>query len=189
MLPDWSDDFSVHHEIIDQQHQMLFTLAHKAYRIANSPSSANEVKMILIEFFDYMKTHFRDEEQYMQAIGYPRLEEHRKIHRTIVADMAGMVKNVHSVEILKEMISTIAKDWLLTHILQEDMQIEKYRKEQLEKNASCEVRDVKYYYYTCACPGKEHKLTESMHIFVKNSTQSIRCKECQQSIKFQNALG
>ncbi|WP_174694510.1 hemerythrin domain-containing protein, partial [Helicobacter cinaedi] len=77
MLPDWSDDFSVHHEIIDQQHQMLFALAHKACRIANSPSSANEVKMILIEFFDYMKTHFKDEEQYMQAIGYPRLEEHR----------------------------------------------------------------------------------------------------------------
>ena len=184
MLPDWSDDFSVHHEIIDQQHQMLFTLAHKAYRIANSPSSANEVKMILIEFFDYMKTHFRDEKQYMQAIGYPRLEEHRKIHRTIVADMAGMVKNVHSVEILKEMISTIAKDWLLTHILQEDMQIEKYRKEQLEKNASCEVRDVKHYYYTCACPGKEHKLTESMHIFVSNSTHPINCKECHQRIHF-----
>ena len=64
------------------------------------------------------------------------------------------------------------------------MQIEKYRKEQLEKNASCEVRDVKHYYYTCACPGKEHKLTESMHIFVSNSTHPINCKECHQRIHF-----
>ncbi|TLD96614.1 non-heme iron protein [Helicobacter jaachi] len=184
MLPQWSGDFSVGHEIIDQQHQTLFNLAHKAYRIANSPSSPNEIKMILVEFFDYMKTHFKDEEQYMQAIGYPRLEEHRKIHRDIVAEMAGMVKNVHSVEVLKEMISTIAKDWLLTHILQEDMQIEKYRREQLETRATCEVKEVQYYYYTCACPNKEHKLTESMHIFVSNSSQPINCKECHQRIHF-----
>ncbi|TLD81957.1 non-heme iron protein [Helicobacter sp. MIT 05-5293] len=182
MLPDWSDEFSVHHEIIDQQHQRLFELAHKAYRIANSPSSSNEIKAILVEFFEYMKTHFKDEEQYMHAIGYPRLEEHKKIHRTIVAEMAGMVKHVGSMDILKEMIATVAEDWLLVHILQEDMQIEKYRKEQMEKNATCEVKEVKYYYYVCACPGKEHKLTESMHIFVSNSSHPIVCKECHQGI-------
>ncbi len=184
MLPEWSDKFSVHNEIIDEQHQRLFELAHKAYRIANSQSSAEEVKGILTEFFNYMKTHFKDEEQYMHTIGYPRLEEHRKIHRTIVADMAGMVKHVSSLEVIKEMISTIAKDWLLTHILQEDMLIEKYRKEQLESGATCEVREVRYYYYTCACPGREHKLTESMHLFAERSSNPITCKECRQQIKF-----
>ena len=184
MLPSWSEKFSVHHEIIDQQHQILFDLAHKAYKIANSHTTRNEVKDMITQFFDYMKTHFKDEEQYMQAIGYPRLEEHRKIHRKIVADMAAMVKSIHSANELKDKIMIMAQDWLLTHILQEDMQIEKYRKEQLEKNASCEVRDVKYYYYTCACPGKEHKLTESMHIFVSNSTHPINCKECHQRIHF-----
>ena len=184
MLPDWSDEFSVHHEIIDQQHQTLFVLAHKAYRVANSPSSANEVKSIITEFFDYMKTHFRDEEQYMQIIGYPRLEEHRKIHRKIVAEMADMVQHIGSIEVLKEMIATIAKDWLLTHILQEDMLIEKYRKEQIESGATCEVKEVKYYYYTCGCPGKEHKLTESTHLFASRSSNPITCKGCHQQIRF-----
>jgi hemerythrin len=180
MLPRWSDDFSVHHQIIDEQHQKLFALAHRAYNIANNNKSlASDVKNILIEFFDYMKTHFKDEEEYMKAIGFPQLEEHKKIHRQIVNDMAGMVKNVHSVDVLKEMIATIAKDWLLTHILQEDMCYEKYREEQ--QNATCEV---KYYYYTCACPGKEHKLTESMHLFIKNSSHPTNCQECHQPIQF-----
>ncbi|MCX2716571.1 hemerythrin family protein [Helicobacter sp. MIT 21-1697] len=182
MLPEWSDDFSVHHQIIDEQHQKLFTLAHRAYSIANNnKSSANDVKSILLEFFDYMKTHFKDEEQYMQAIGFPQLDEHKKIHRQIVNDMAGMVKNVHSVDVLKEMIATIAKDWLLTHILQEDMCYEKYREEQ--QNVTCEV---KYCYYTCGCPGKEHKLTESMHLFIKNSSHPTNCQECHQPIKFKD---
>ncbi len=180
MLPEWSDDFSVHHQIIDEQHQKLFALAHRAYNIANNNKSlASDVKNILIEFFDYMKTHFKDEEEYMKAIGFPQLEEHKKIHRQIVNDMAGMVKNVHSVDVLKEMIATIAKDWLLTHILQEDMCYEKYREEQ--QNATCEV---KYYYYTCACPGKEHKLTESTHLFIKNSSHPTNCQECHQPIQF-----
>ena len=172
MLPEWSDDFSVRHQIIDEQHQKLFALAHRAYKAANGHVAVNDIKNILIEFFDYMKTHFKDEEEYMKAIGFPQLEEHKKIHRQIVNDMAGMVKNVHSVDVLKEMIATIAKDWLLTHILQEDMCYEKYREEQ--QNATCEV---KYYYYTCACPGKEHKLTESMHLFIKNSSHPTNCQE------------
>ena len=185
MLPDWSDKFSVHHEIIDQQHQKLFELAHRAFHIANSPtSSAKEIKGIITEFFEYMKTHFKDEEQYMAAIGYPRLEEHKKIHRTIVADMAGMVKHISSMEVIKEMISTVAEDWLLTHIMQEDMLIEKYRKEQVESGATCEVKEVKYYYYICGCPGKEHKLTESMHLFATRSANPVTCKECHQQIKF-----
>ena len=177
MFPEWSDKFSVHNEIIDQQHQTLFKLAHKAYKIANAHTTRNEVKSIITEFFDYMKTHFRDEEQYMQIIGYPRLEAHKKIHRALIADMASMVKNIHSANEIKDKILVIARDWLLTHILQEDMLIEKYRKESAKSSPS-----QKFYIYTCACPGKEHKLTESMHLFVKNTAQNVRCKECQQDI-------
>lgn len=181
MLPEWSDEFSVHHEIIDQQHKTLFALAHKAYHIANKPTSVKEIKAILMDFFEYMKTHFKDEEQYMSAIGYPGLEEHKRLHRDIVAEMAGMVKHISSADVLKEMVCTIAKDWLVTHILQEDMLIEKYRKEQQEQDSSTKI---KYFYYTCACPGKEHKLSESMHLFVKNSSQPINCKECHRRVTF-----
>ena len=176
MLPEWSDKFSVHHEIIDQQHQKLFELAHKAYRIANSHATRNEVKGIIAEFFEYMKTHFKDEEQYMQIIGYPRLEEHKRLHRSLVTSMANAVKNIHSANEIKDKILIITKDWLLTHILQEDMLIEKYRKENTKDSQE------QFYIYTCGCPGREHKLTESMHIFVKNAARKVRCKECQQDI-------
>ena len=182
MLPEWSDDFSVHHQIIDEQHQKLFALAHRAYKAANGHVAVNDIKNILIEFFDYMKTHFKDEEEYMKAIGFPQLEEHKKIHRQIVNDMAGMVKNVHSVDVLKEMIATIAKDWLLTHILQEDMRIEKYRRKAQRNSPATQPQ--RFYIYTCACPGKEHKLTESMHLFIKNSSHPTNCQECHQPIQF-----
>ena len=96
--------------------------------------------------------------------------------------MAGMVKNVHSVDVLKEMIATIAKDWLLTHILQEDMRIEKYRRKAQRNSPATQPQ--RFYIYTCACPGKEHKLTESMHLFIKNSSHPTNCQECHQPIQF-----
>lgn len=179
MLPIWSEEFSVHHSIIDEQHQMLFDLAHKAYETTRNHTPASEIKAMIAEFFEYMKTHFRDEECYMQAIGYPHLEEHKKIHRKIVEDMTTAVKNIRSADELKESIRTMSKRWLFTHILQEDMQIEKFRKEQMEKNST-----KKEAVYTCSCENREHKLIESIHIFVSNSTQKIRCKECQQVIVF-----
>lgn len=184
MLPIWSEEFSVHHSIIDEQHQMLFDLAHKAYETTRNHTPTSEIKAMIAEFFEYMKIHFRDEERYMQAIDYPHLEEHKKIHRKIVEDMTTAVKNIRSADELKESIRAMSKRWLFTHILQEDMQIEKFRKEQMEKNST---KKEAIYIYTCSCENREHKLVESIHIFVSNSTQKIRCKECQQVIVFKGS--
>lgn len=184
MLPVWSEEFSVHHSIIDEQHQMLFDLAHKAYETTRNHTPPSEIKAMIAEFFAYMKTHFRDEERYMEAIGYPHLEEHKKTHRKIVEDMTMAVKNIRSADELKENIRVMSKRWLFTHILQEDMQIEKFRREQVGEGLT--KKEV-VYIYTCSCENHEHKLTESIHIFVSNSAQKIRCKECQQVIVFKNS--
>lgn len=180
MLPKWRDEFSVHHPIIDEQHKMLFELTRKAYETTRNHTPTSEIKEIIAEFFDYMRNHFRDEERYMQAIGYPYLEEHKKFHRRIVEDMTTVVKNIRSASELKESIMTMSKRWLFTHILQEDMRIEEFRREQIDKHSPQGKEAI--YLYTCSCAGLEHKLTESIHIFVSNSTQKIRCKECQQAI-------
>lgn len=180
-FPVWSAEFSVHHDGIDDQHKQLFALGHRVYNIVNNPQApVSDLKDVIVEFFSYMKTHFRDEEEYMQAIGYPGLEEHRIQHRKILRDMADMVKNIRSIDMLKQMILEIAKDWLLVHVMREDMKIEAYRRESLE-NQVCET---KYYYYICECPNKEHKLTESMHLFVSKSANSIDCKDCHKHITF-----
>lgn len=70
--------------------------------------------------FEYMKEHFKDEQEYMDLIGYPYLKEHTMIHKDIIASMASLIKTFKNVNDLKENLSLIAEKWLVDHIFKED---------------------------------------------------------------------
>lgn len=139
MLPKWDNSYSVHNAKIDEQHKKLFKLAAKVEVVSDRSVSKNEVKELLAEFFNYMKDHFNDEEKYMQLIGYPNLEEHRKIHKEIIQTMINLIKDIKSTNDLKEKLYIVAKKWLLEHILYEDMKVEKWRSSSLSTDDGGDV--------------------------------------------------
>ncbi|RDU70736.1 hemerythrin-like metal-binding domain-containing protein [Helicobacter aurati] len=89
-----------------------------------------EIKKMLAALFEYMKTHFRDEETYMENMQYPYLDSHREHHRNIILDMTHLIKNMKYD--FKQQLVIIMEQWLLKHILQEDMQIGEYQQEILQ---------------------------------------------------------
>ena len=102
MVPSWDDKYSIGNSDIDLQHQKLFDLAKKSFIYANKNVSREEIRDIVAEFFEYMKEHFKDEQEYMELIGYPNLHEHTMIHKDIIASMAGLIKTAKNVNDLKE---------------------------------------------------------------------------------------
>ncbi|MBC5858095.1 hemerythrin domain-containing protein [Campylobacter jejuni] len=73
LIPTWNEKYSVHHTMIDIQHQKLFELAGKIESAAYKFVKQEELKEILTELFNYMKQHFNNEEE----IHYPYLNEHK----------------------------------------------------------------------------------------------------------------
>ncbi|TEY02440.1 bacteriohemerythrin [Campylobacter sp. US33a] len=195
MLPKWDNSYSVHNARIDDQHKKLFELAAEVERISDRPVCKSDVKNLLAEFFTYMKNHFNDEEKYMQMIGYPNYEEHKKIHKEIIQMMIDLIKDIRSTNDLKEKLYVIAKQWLLGHILYEDMKVEKWRKSSLSTDEGDdasfeEVRDIVHeeeictYLYSCNCKGKVHDVPYGIHNKIQNSGANFTCKVCKQPIKF-----
>ncbi|MGD9718617.1 MAG: bacteriohemerythrin, partial [Sulfurimonadaceae bacterium] len=76
----WDNNYKIGIDAIDQQHKKLFVLVNKLYDLEDEGDFKQELKQILYDFSDYMKTHFKDEEAYMESIGYPALSEHKKYH-------------------------------------------------------------------------------------------------------------
>lgn len=120
MVPSWDDKYSIDNSDIDLQHQKLFDLTKKSFIYANKSISREEIRNIVVEFFEYMKEHLKDEQGYMDLIGYPYLKEHTMIHKDIIASMASLIKTFKNVNDLKENLSLIAEKWLVDHILKED---------------------------------------------------------------------
>ena len=95
-------------------------LLKKSFIYANKNISREEICNIVVEFFEYMKEHFKDEQEYMDLIGYPYLKEHTMMHKDIIASMASLIKTFKNVSDLKENLSLIAEKWLVDHIFKED---------------------------------------------------------------------
>ncbi|ECO6998893.1 bacteriohemerythrin [Campylobacter jejuni] len=194
MLPKWDNSYSVHNAKIDEQHKKLFKLAAKVEVVSDRSVSKNEVKELLAEFFNYMKDHFNDEEKYMQLIGYPNLEEHRKIHKEIIQTMINLIKDIKSTNDLKEKLYIVAKKWLLERILYEDMKVEKWRSSSLSTDDGGDIsfeaaedednEHPQFYLYTCNCPGKIHDVPYSIHQKIELQGHKFTCKTCKQAIKF-----
>lgn len=204
----WSNTFSVHNEKVDAQHKMLFAIANRVFLLANRQATANEIKEVLKRFFDYMAVHFKEEEKYMEKIGYPKLEEHKSIHNAITKQMFSIVKEATSLNEVKEKLNVVARKWLLEHILKEDMKVEKYRRDAIVANSEvCDLvpellnnidnldeydivedgfeegEEIDGFYYTCACPNKIHDVPDDIHYRIAKGA-SFRCKACQKALVY-----
>ncbi|ECL6401977.1 bacteriohemerythrin [Campylobacter jejuni] len=190
----WNEKYSIHDTMIDIQHQKLFELAGKVESAVYKFVKREELKEILTELFNYMKEHFNNEEQYMQEIHYPYLNEHKIMHKNIIRDMSYLIQNIKTTNDLKEKLYTIMSEWLLEHILYEDMKVEQYRRSSLASEDDGEVsfEEVKeekddenaVYLYTCECVGQMHNVPFGIHQKIQLKGVKFKCKKCKEAIQF-----
>lgn len=83
LIPIWDERYNINNQKIDTQHKRLFKLAAQVENAVFKFVKRDELKEILIELFTYMKEHFHDEEEFMQSIQYPRLYEHKQMHKIL----------------------------------------------------------------------------------------------------------
>lgn len=128
MIIEWDERYSVHHELLDLQHQELFDLANTVQRLDPDSADKAELSKLFKEFFDYMAKHFKEEEAYMQSLDYPLLGQHKKFHESIILGMTKILKEKKGIVELQKSMKMIAQKWLVEHILENDLKIEKWRK-------------------------------------------------------------
>ncbi|ENT2126554.1 hemerythrin family protein [Campylobacter jejuni] len=184
----------MHDTMIDIQHQKLFELAGKVESAVYKFVKREELKEILTELFNYMKEHFNNEEQYMQEIHYPYLNEHKIMHKNIIRDMSYLIQNIKTTNDLKEKLYTIMSEWLLEHILYKDVKVEQYRRSSLASEDDGEVsfEEVKeekddenaVYLYTCECVGQMHDVPFGIHQKIQLKGVKFKCKKCKEAIQF-----
>ncbi|MBF7068239.1 bacteriohemerythrin [Campylobacter volucris] len=177
-FPIWSDKFSIDEPNIDLQHQILFDLANKAAKLLNRHIYKIEIKELLTEFFDYMKIHFKDEEDYMSSINYPYLLEHKAMHKKIIKEMSVLLNECNTTNDLKERLYEIVSIWLLEHIVEHDMMINIWKKSNLKIEEKKNIVKEKIFDYVCGCENFTHKVDYGIHIKIKYLNALYKCKKC-----------
>lgn len=122
---DWDGSFSVGNAEIDEQHKRWIDLYNRMDEALTGGGSGASIDNLageaLAAMHDYAHTHFKSEEAYMAKLNYPKLVEHRRIHRDFEDMIYRYNREINDGQLfLNSNIIKIIRNWLLDHILHED---------------------------------------------------------------------
>jgi hemerythrin-like metal-binding protein len=117
----WSDDFALNLPEIDAQHQVLFGLIDELWKAIVARSGRDDQLRLIGDLEDYAVQHFKEEELFMQATGFPKLASHKLAHETyvrrITSERASIVSGSPSLSLD---LLRFLQDWLVDHIMASD---------------------------------------------------------------------
>jgi len=122
----WNDRLSIDRGQIDQEHKHLLTLANDVIACSQPQRQTEHFKGLVKELYQYMETHFADEEALMAEMGYPRREEHIEAHREIIEQMNRMLTEENTMDQYAADLRFFMCRWVIVHIEQEDAKIGQY---------------------------------------------------------------
>ena len=122
---DWKDEYLVGNSLLDHEHKELFAIANDAFYEVGDNEREKKIKNVLNHLYKYMKTHFKHEEDYMQEIGYPEYEDHKKLHKEIIDECNELIKDINSMDntLFEKELAKIIDEHIVEHIVNDDKKI------------------------------------------------------------------
>ena len=120
-LIQWSDQFSVNIQEIDEQHKVLVDLLNQLHNAIREHHGRATSREILNRLAEYTRTHFLLEESLMRLTHYPGFDIHKKQHQELMQQVDTLQQKVdkEKVAISFELLHFL-RNWLIQHINDSD---------------------------------------------------------------------
>ena len=124
----FSEEYYTGIPMVDEEHKELFRIIADVNHVIVHEyvhDKYDEIVRLLEELKDYTQYHFKDEEAYMEQIGYAGLEAQRKAHDAFINRLEEMnLEEIdeHQQQTLEELMEFLT-GWLVNHILHMDKKI------------------------------------------------------------------
>lgn len=118
----WSDALSVGVAEMDKQHQKLVTMINRLIEEQKVLTDPSTIADLLTGMTDYAEEHFRSEEYLMSEYGYDEKDLQAYQHRDFIETTKGFyAASDVGANILSKALLDYLRNWLIRHILEEDM--------------------------------------------------------------------
>jgi hemerythrin len=127
---EFDDSLLTHVEEMDKQHIRLVALLNNVYELLKKGKREEAIEFFKIEILSYTEYHFSEEEKFMEKIGYPELENHRKVHDIFRKEIYNLATRIEKgdPEAFRQALS-YTWGWLYKHIAKTDKKYGIYAKE------------------------------------------------------------
>ncbi|BBD09421.1 bacteriohemerythrin [Desulfovibrio ferrophilus] len=128
----WNDLLATGEPKIDHQHMSLIGIINDFTEAMKAGKGAEVIDECLRGLRDYADTHFECEEAYMARIHFPHLEDHKREHQRLLAEIEGRLDELLNRQPPAREVHVFLKTWLVDHILGWDFNIIQHAKETRE---------------------------------------------------------
>jgi len=119
----WDEKYSVHIEVIDEQHKHLFEVLDRLFDGMGKGTTREVLGVTLGELIQYAGEHFATEEIFMTQYDFPGYAKHKKEHEAFKLNVAAFQKDFNAGKaMLSAEVIDFLTGWLDHHILKIDQQ-------------------------------------------------------------------
>lgn len=124
---EWKSSYNTDIEVIDNQHRHLVDLINELALAKEENRDAEIHAKILKELVDYTIYHFKDEEDLMVKIDFPRYTEHQAQHKGLINQIVQILNSYKEGHTdITDKLLIILNSWLIKHIVKMDKNIGTY---------------------------------------------------------------
>ena len=128
----WNDRFKIGHSTVDSQHQRLFGLANQIVEASNDEDLTHSLMLL----YQHTREHFAAEENLMKQTRYPDYERHVEQHNQMLDRLIEISKTVQKKQWNPTDIKIFMTNWVLVHILEDDVPLGEYLNQTLKASDS-----------------------------------------------------
>jgi hemerythrin len=122
----WSSALETGNQIIDSQHKELLKAMNNLLDACRQGQATDKAGPMLDFLASYTKRHFADEEALQRKYNYPGMPDHKKLHESLLAVVAGlsaeMKKSGPTPVVVNKLVRNVG-EWLMNHIQKEDVRV------------------------------------------------------------------
>jgi diguanylate cyclase (GGDEF)-like protein/hemerythrin-like metal-binding protein len=119
---EWQKEWESGNKAIDREHREIIALGNALLETASGKRKGAEIKKSVEEVIVAIQRHFLSEEEILRASGYPDLDHHAQIHRTLYAEAREMQESFNKGKTEAPILfDYIIHKLILDHILTTDI--------------------------------------------------------------------
>ena len=130
----WDKRFNVNHLTIDAEHKLLLSTINALEIALHHPEEKDPILFFIDQLHEFSIEHFKHEEALQIKHKFPFLESNAKGHDHLSVELNRIRDDVHrlvnqeslsatDIANLQNYAAYLAKDWLIAHVLKEDLKM------------------------------------------------------------------
>ena len=121
----WRDSMNLNYPPLDDEHKAFLNVVNQAY-MASQVDDCEMMDRVFEKCYDYARNHFSHEEDIMERIQFPDIENHMKSHQVFIHNVSEMRQQYEVAPSMEDKrrvsikLANFLNVWLLGHILSKD---------------------------------------------------------------------